>query len=285
MLPTNNEGQVFWNTTISGSLSSLVMTVVWIESGDVQTGDMSTKLGAECTVYNGSYTVQVQHSATLDSIEVLNMTSTSIPTGEEDQPQVENFKAFLRLIGSVMEGSIFFGFNAPPTVATVGLGPSLQRIANYQSNTLASWSALVSFPESTTYQAVDMFSTLPPLMQNITLSFLTTNFTINNVGSLVNKPTLCNVSVNVFHYDSTALIAPYASIALGTAVCILIGIQALFANSEANDSKFSSLLQMTRNPELDSLTGENEWIMERKLTYGVVRGAGGQAVFGVERGE
>ncbi|KAI7780429.1 hypothetical protein LA080_016048 [Diaporthe eres] len=152
-------------------------------------------------------------------------------------------------------------------------------------------SALAACPEikqgTKSFGATDIWFDLPlcragsipgaieDLSRNLTLSILSSAMLANETPAEVTVHT----SAALYSYNWRNLLLAYAIAVCATAVCAVVGLDALLANGYSAETTFSSILLTTRNVDLDDLArghclGECPLAKEvgrRRLKYGILR--------------
>ncbi|KAK7711933.1 hypothetical protein SLS64_005204 [Diaporthe eres] len=113
------------------------------------------------------------------------------------------------------------------------------------------------------------------LSRNLTLTILSSAMLANETAAEVTVHT----SAALYSYNWRNLLLAYAIAVCATAVCAVVGLDALLANGYSAETTFSSILLTTRNADLDDLArghclGERPLAKEigrRRLKYGILR--------------
>lgn len=113
------------------------------------------------------------------------------------------------------------------------------------------------------------------LSRNLTLSILSSALLANETAAEVTV----HASAALYSYNWRNLLLAYAIAICATAVCAVVGLDALLANGYSAETTFSSILLTTRNADLDGLArghclGERPLAKDvggRRLRYGILR--------------
>jgi len=186
--------------------SELALTVA--SRGGVLPEETNPPLGVRCYGYATNYHVRVQHDSKFSShIDIINVTvgSRLVPSNDPEEELLGFFVALSQAIsGTVIFDSHTNGFTGTP-LSVVYYSPMMQ--CGSTGGNRVSWS--------------DLTTTLPDLMQNVSLSLLSGQFPSNYQETYMTKvQTNCEMTKVVYGYNSDRLLAIYA-VAWGAATIFL----------------------------------------------------------------
>jgi hypothetical protein len=230
-IDNNSPGNTFWNATYFTYATHNVTILQaawkndWFQSND------TTRAAIECIPYNTTYDVRVTQDA-ISTIDIMNMTYNH-PLDFTDSINVDAVAdaVFFLLNGTSTYSSITFQFT--PDSNQVGNSP-----LGHFSNSLWQWNA-------------DLFNALPSLVQNVSISLLAGNLSVNRgYYSLVNTPATCNYSAIVFHYAHLRLLMTYGAGLLVTLACVIFSYSAVKANQCGQTLSFRRMVNVILNENL-----------------------------------
>jgi len=223
------------NGTLTWSKSGYALTVA---TRDGVVSDMNPPVAVRCGAYRADYHVQVQHNNFSSQVDILNITVGSPigPVSPISNTQPSNTLEFalgglVLAIGKAFSGSVIFdspfdGFAETPL--SVAYSPLLH------------WNRTNSRSILT---MSDLTTSLPRLMQNVSLSLLSMQFTPKNQTYMERVQTECSMTQMVYEYNPSRLRAIYATAWAAAAIFFSLGFFFVWKNGEEHNLAFSHVVE------------------------------------------
>ncbi|MCJ1230870.1 hypothetical protein MMC12_007544 [Toensbergia leucococca] len=232
-----------------------------------------------CSLYNASYAVDFNFEngrQQLDVIDVKNVNGVQAITKYWEPYGSYNGAVAFATQASINYQAIMdaFGKLLVGTVSVTSLEQQSEYV--YTNSTSVLSTNLVSTEElAPLYShlnqisgAVNVSSSLPgaqslldaveQLFQNITLSLFTNRAFLSTLNSTERPST--NVTIasaqNVYEYTSSRLLLAYGLAVLFTLLCVTMGGLAFIRSGVSYSNNFSTIMRISRNPEIDALLNE-----------------------------
>ncbi|TDL17433.1 hypothetical protein BD410DRAFT_843590 [Rickenella mellea] len=238
-LPDNVNNTVLWNSTHAiDPVKGDVNIFVWSREGSFQYGNYTNPQVILCTAQNGSYEVSISHgNGTSANATWQIIPSYSDPSGNATQEQLA-FDAVMLALGVALQG--------PLNVITTDANA-----VSVQQETLVSSSPLGTLTQNTWTLNGDLLTTLPMLMQNVSIGLLAGSVTVDaSSSSLIQQAgSICSRQAVVYIYDRTRLLLVYLVALLVTMICVMFGIHSVLRR-KGGSTTFSNLVNAILSPEL-----------------------------------
>ena len=219
-------------------------TLTWPKSGyalTVATRDgvvpnMNPPVAVRCYAFRADYHVRVQHDNFSSHVDILNVTLGS-PISPVSYTQPSNTLDFalgglVLAVGKAFSGSVIFdltfdGFAETPL--SVAYSPLLHwNRTNYSSSVLT---------------MSNLTTSLPRLMQNVSLSLLSGQFTSENQTYMEKVRTECSMTQLVYEYNSSRLLAIYVAAWAAAAIFFSLGFLFVWKNEGEHNLAFSHVVE------------------------------------------
>jgi len=228
--PTHDRGT--WVPILNGALG--INYTLTVATRDGVAPNMNPPVAVKCTAYRADYDVRVRHDNFSSHIEILNVTSgsrLSPSLGPDPDPLDLALDGLAQAFVNAFNGSVIFdsqydGFaGTPPSVA---YSPMMHWAPSPGKNSTLTWSNLTT--------------SLPELMQNISLSLLSEQFPSKNQTYMAKTQTECLMTKLIYEYDSSRLLAIYGVAWTATAIFFLLGFLFVWKNGEEHNLDFSHVV-------------------------------------------
>jgi len=225
-------GHSTWVPILNGTVGSNYTLTVATRDGVAP--KMNPPVAVRCHAYRANYDVRVRHDNFSSYIDILNVTFGSrLSPSFETQPDPLELalyglvQAFVNgFSGSVIFDSEHDGFaGTPPSVA---YSPMMQWTLSSGKNTTLTWS--------------DLTTSLPELMQNISLSLLSGQFPSQSHTYMTKVGTECLMTQLAYKYNSSRLLAVYIVAWATTAIFFSLGFFFIWKNGEEHNLNFSHVV-------------------------------------------
>ncbi|TDL21464.1 hypothetical protein BD410DRAFT_292268 [Rickenella mellea] len=239
--PDSANHTVLWNeTAILNTETGLDDVFVWSREVDPLSHAFSDAQVIKCEMLNATYHATIDHRV-----------GTSV-TAEVDIIPLDagNMTAAFELVGQafsrVLSGPVLAGQEELTTSLT---STGLVFLTN--------WFACEERFDCAT--KIDLVTSLPMFMQNMSLSLLAGSVTIQSSShsSLSQVPGRCLMESTAYVYDRVRLLAVYGSALLVTSICIAMGIHSVLVG-QGSTLKFSSLVYAIMTPEMIEISNGQE---------------------------
>ena len=227
--PTYNSST--WVPILNGTLHNYTLTVA---TRDGVAPDMNPPVAVRCDAFSADYDVRVWHDDFSSHIDILNVTFGSVlsPGPSQFNPLEFALKGLVQAFISAFNGSVIFdsqfdGFaGTPPSVAYSPMMHWAPSPSNH--STKLTWS--------------DLTTSLPQLMQNVSLSLLSEQFPPKNQTYMEKAQTECSMTQLVYEYNSRRLLSIYAVAWAAAAIFFSIGFLFVWKNGEEHNLDFSHVV-------------------------------------------
>jgi len=229
--PTYKSGM--WVPILNGTLGSNAYTLT-VATRDGVAPNMNPPVAVRCSAFKAHYDVRVRHDNFSSHIDILNVTSgsrLSPSLGPHSDPLDLPLDGLVQAFVNAFNGSVIFdseydGFaGTPPSVA---YSPMMHWAPSPGKNSTLTWSNLTT--------------SLPELMQNISLSLLSEQFPSKDQTYMAETQTECSMTKPIYEYDSSRLLTIYAVAWAAAATFFLLGFLFVWKNEEEHNLDFSHVV-------------------------------------------
>ena len=197
---------------------------------------MNPPVAVRCHAFRADYDVRVRHDNFSSQIDVLNVTSgsrLSPSLGTEPDPLELALDGLVQAFVNAFKGSVIFdsqcdGFAGTPLSVAYSLMHWAPTVTRGNHHSVLTWS--------------DLTTSLPQLMQNISLSLLSGQFPSYNQTYMVETQTECSMTKLVYEYKSSRLLAIYAIAWAAAAIFFALGFLFIWKNREEHNLDFSHVV-------------------------------------------
>ena len=233
----NPAGLLFWNTSYAFMPTGLDLRAAW--KSDWRLGEtLGSYHAIQCVASNVTYRVNVTHSATESTFQVLDRTFHN-PLTMQKTWDVLPFNAVMDSVATLLKGTVLYSnrsWQLQPGSSLVGYG-----FGRYY-NGLWHWN-------------VDPTEAVPQLMENVSLSLLSGSISVlgGSMNTLLPVKETCYRSALVYRYDSVRLLLPYASGLVITLLCVVIGFRVVKRNGVEESLDFKRIVDAILNYDMVEL--------------------------------
>jgi len=195
---------------------------------------MNPPVAVRCDAFRANYDVRVRHDNFSSHIDILNVTfgsRLSPSLGTQPDPLDLALDGLVQAFVNAFNGGVIFdaqydGFvGTPPSVA---YSPMMQWDPSPGKNSTLTWSNLTT--------------SLPQLMQNISLSLLSGQFPSKNQTYLAKTQTECSMTMLIYEYNSSRLLAIYTVAWVAAAIFFSLGFLFVWKNGVEHNLDFSHVV-------------------------------------------
>ena len=228
--PTHDRGT--WVPILNSTLGSNYTLTVATRDGVAP--NMNPPVAVRCSAYRADYDVRVRHDNFSSHIDILNVTfrsHLSPSLGDQPDPFQLALDGLVQAFVDAFDGSVIFdaqydGFAGTPL--SVAYSPMMQWDPSPGTNSTLTWSNLTT--------------SLPQLMQNVSLSLLSGQFPSKNQTYMATTQKECSMTKLIYEYNSSRLLAIYAVAWAVAAIFFLLGFLFVWKNGEEHNLDFSHVV-------------------------------------------
>lgn len=231
----------FWNGTLSTLTDEGYVLTVATRDGHLSYTKYvslipSPPAAVKCYVYRADYHVQVQHdtfSSRIDVLDVIPRYRLSPIFRADDYVDDSDLPldGLAQAVVSALRGFIVYDSwtsEFVDTNLTVAYSSMLHWTHTNETN-IATWS--------------DLSTSLPSLMQNVSLSLLSGQFDSLHEAYMVKVDTDCSMTQLIYEYDSRRLLAIYIAAWTVAAIFLLLGFFFIWRNEREHNLDFSHIVE------------------------------------------
>jgi len=190
-------------------------------------------VAVRCDAFSADYHVQMRHDNFFSHIDVLKVThgaGLSPALGIQPDPLQLALDGLVQAVGAAFNGSVILdifydGFSGTPL--------------NVAYSSMMHWVHTTGKP-SVTWS--DLTTSLPELMQNVSLSLLSGQFPSRDQTYMTKVPTKCLITQLVYDYNSSRLLAIYAAAWGAAAIFFSLGFLFIWKNEGEHNLDFSHVV-------------------------------------------
>ena len=222
-----------WLPILNGTRSDGYALTVATRDGVI--GQMNQPVAVSCNASIANYHVSVQHDNLSSYIHILDITFDSSASPSQTDPLNLALGGLILALGDAFNGSIVFdsqydGFAETPL--SIGYSPMLRWVHTDKNASRLTWP--------------DLTTSLPELMQNISISLLSGQFPSIKQTYMEKVQTQCSMTQLVYEYDSRRLLGIYAAACGVAATFVLLGLVTVQKNGEEHTLDFSHVVGQLR---------------------------------------
>ena len=234
-LPTTYKNDS-WVPILNGTLDALESGyVLTVATRDGVVRQMNhPPVAVMCNAFRADYHVQVHHNNFSSHIDVLNVTIGPLLSpclGTKPDLWYLALDGLVEAVGRAFSGSVIFDsqYDAfAETPLSVGHSPMMHWARTADSRSVFSWS--------------DLATSLPELMQNVSLSLLSGQFPSIDQTYMEEVQTECSMTQLVYEYNSWRLLVIYVIAWAATAISFSLGFWFVRKNGEEHNLDFSHVV-------------------------------------------
>ena len=223
-----------WLPILNGTLDWLDGFNLTVATRDGVVPHFNPPVAVRCNAFTADYHVRVQHNNLSSHIDILNVTfgpRLSPILGTNPDPLQLALGGLVQavcdaFIGSVIFDSYFNGFPEPPL--NIAYSPMMHWAHSTSNSSVLTWA--------------DLTTSLPELMQNVSLSLLSGQFPSKNQTYMEKVQTECSMTQLVYEYNSRRLLVIYAVAWAAAAVFFSLGFLFVWKNGEEHNLDFSHVV-------------------------------------------